>query len=159
MTLRMRRSIPSSVGLAAILAACASGGTPSDGKAADCALRQSDAAFAQAGPVFRDCAVDRRVRTLTRGVHVDFRPDRVGCYSAVVEFVVDTLGIPEVGTARVVRSTDPAFAQSAVAMLTQLKYEPARRGGMAVRQITTIEPKMEMAVAVSGATPNMRSPC
>ena len=90
---------------------------------------------------------------------MDFRPERVGCYSALIEFVVDTLGFPEVGTARVVRSTDPAFAQSAVAVLSRLKYEPARRGGMAVRQITTIEPKVAMAVAVSGATPNMRPPC
>ena len=158
MKLRTPCSVISAIGLT-LLAACAGGGARAERAAEGCDLRPGDVVFAQIGPVYRDCAVDRRVRTLSRGVMVDFRPDRVGCYSATVEFVVDTLGFPEVGTARVVRSTDPAFAQSAVAMLSRLKYEPARRGGMPVRQITTIEPKVSMVVASSGATPNMRPPC
>ena len=66
-----------------------------------------------------------------------FRPSspRNGCFSADVEFVVDTAGLPEIATARVARATDPQFGEAVLAVVPRWKYEPARVQGRPVRQL------------------------
>ena len=120
----------------ALVAACASGAGRTSAVGASCGLSGRDSVFAVGRPVYRDCAVDRRAR-LTATVPPDYRPavPRTACYSVDVAFVVDTLGKPEVATARIVRTNDQAFADAVFATLGRWKYEPAMRGGMLVRQI------------------------
>src|SRR4051812_21743223 len=86
---------------ASFLVACASNGSHTAARErTSCGLVGRDSVFALAGPVYHDCAVDRKARLVSTGVHPDFRPTARGCYSAEVEFVVDAAGRPEVGTAR-----------------------------------------------------------
>ena len=123
--------------IAVAVAACAS----SSGRSGQtCALTAADSAYAIAGPVYRDCAVERRAVLLDRSEHPDFRPPSppIGgktCYSAEVEFVVDASGRPEAETAKVLHTTDPEFAAAAVAAMAHWRYRPATIQGAPVRQI------------------------
>jgi hypothetical protein len=147
-------------GIAMIAAACASAGGTSARRTA-CNLGPRDSVLLAGGPVYRDCAVDRAARRLTSNVHPDFRPTtpRSGCYSADVEFVVDASGMPEIGTARVVRANDQGFAGAVLATLTRWKYDPAVRDQRPVRQIVTSHEVMSMVVVVAPAgSPRHRGP-
>ena len=53
----------------------------------------------------------------------------------MVEFVVDSLGVPEVRTARVVRATDQGLATALMATLSARRYSAATKDGHAVRQV------------------------
>jgi hypothetical protein len=61
-----------------------------------CALRATDSLYLSAGPVYRDCAVDRKARIKTRPTLIPPAtiPDKQ-CVSAEFEFVVDTVGWPD----------------------------------------------------------------
>jgi hypothetical protein len=88
-------------------------------------------------PLYRACAVSVKARAIANDVRPEFRAtgrDR-SCYSAVVQVAVDTLGLPEGRTARVVRSTDPGFAAAVLAIVPALRFEPARLGERRVRQL------------------------
>jgi hypothetical protein len=142
------------------LVACASAGSAGGGSAAGrsgCALTGRDSAYLARGPVFRDCAVDEKARLTTTNAHPDFQPapSDNGCLAAEVEFVVDTLGAPEVGSARVVRATTQPFGDAVVAMVPSLKYEPARLSGTRVRQIVVERRTAMLArfVVPAGSTP------
>ena len=88
-------------------------------------------------PLYRACAVTVAARRIASDLRPEFFPasrDR-SCFSALIEFVVDTLGRPEVRTARLVRATDPSFGVAAMAIVPGLRFEPARLGNRPVRQI------------------------
>lgn len=51
------------------------------------------------------------------------------------QYVVDTLGIIEPASIRVIESTDPSFTASARLALEQLRFRPARARGRTVRQL------------------------
>jgi len=54
--------------------------------------------------------------------------------SAYVEYVVDTTGLVDTSTIRVVRATHPEFAQATREALAQMKFRPALHAGTRVRQ-------------------------
>jgi len=88
-------------------------------------------------PLYRACAVTVAARQIPSDLRPDFFPasrDR-SCFSALIEFAVDTLGRPEVRTARLVKATDPSFGAAAMAIVAGLQFEPARLGNRPVRQI------------------------
>ena len=142
---------------ATFVAAAACGSSAASRGRRSCELRLADSVFARSGPVYRDCAVDRKAELRTRDIRPDFRPPatREGCHSATVEFVVDTAGRVELSTARVARSNDPAFASSLLRALPMYRYEPARLGGIPVRQIATDQQAIVIrrVVAVAGSLP------
>ena len=76
-----------------------------------------------------------------RRVANDLRPDFMptgrdrNCFVALIEVVVDTLGRPELRTARLVRASDPSYGAAAFAIVPGLRFEPARLGNRRVRQI------------------------
>jgi hypothetical protein len=148
------------VATAVTAAACASAG---GAHAGSCAAIASDSSFARSEPVYRDCAVDKKAQLTTTSLHPDFRPmsAHTGCYSAEVEFVVDTLGRPETGTARITKSNDPAFADAVLALVPQLRYSRALKNGTPVRQIVvdkqTALLSTVVVVAPMGATPTAPS--
>ena len=135
MTLRDAAAI-TGILLVTLVVACAGAANRTTPAGPSCSLGGRDSVFAVGKPVYRDCAVERRAR-LTATVPPDYRPavPRTGCYSVDVEFVVDTLGKPELATAQIVRTNDQAFADAVFATLGRWKYEPAMRGGTLVRQI------------------------
>lgn len=112
-----------------------------------CVLPARDSTFAAGGAVYRDCAVDRVARLTTTSIHPDYRPTSppsmgMACYAADVEFVVDSAGRPESQNAIVLRTTDQGYAESVVALLNRLRYEPAVRGSIPVRQIVLLQERM-----------------
>jgi hypothetical protein len=88
-------------------------------------------------PLYRACAVSVKARAIANDVRPEFRAtgrDR-SCYSAVIQIAVDTLGLPEGRSTRVVRATDPGFAAAVLAIVPALRFEPARLGAHRVRQL------------------------
>jgi hypothetical protein len=126
-------------------------------RGASCPLTQQDSAFLGRGPVYRDCAVDKKARLVQQTARVDYRPTRPGngCYSADVELVVDTLGKPEISTVRVIRANDRGFADAMVASVPGWQFEPATIAGQRVRQIVNEHQAMgTVVVAVpAGSAP------
>ena len=143
--------------MTAIVGACASAGTKTAAHRTNCGLSDTDSVFSLGGPVYRDCAVDRAAH-LTANVSSDYRPTtpRAACYSADVEFVVDTTGEPETRTARVVRTNDQQFAESVLASLPRWKYDPASRDGRLVRQIVVTHQSLSAVIVrvPVGASPS-----
>jgi hypothetical protein len=81
--------------------------------------------------------VSVKARPIANDVRPDFRPtgrDR-GCFSAIIQVAVDTVGFPESRTLRVVRATDPGFAAAVIAIVPAMRFEPARLGERRVRQL------------------------
>lgn len=88
-------------------------------------------------PLYRACAVTLAARRIATDMRPDFVPtgrDR-NCFSALIEFAVDTLGRPEPWTARVVKASDPGFGAAALVIVPGLRFEPAQLGGRRVRQL------------------------
>lgn len=53
----------------------------------------------------------------------------------IVQFVVDTVGVPQMSTFRVIESTHPLFAEAVREVLPQYRFRPAEIGGRKVRQV------------------------
>jgi hypothetical protein len=145
-----------------VLGACASAGGPAGagGRHSSCPLRAQDSVYLAAGPVYRDCAVDRKAEVETN-LHPDFRPfPGQSCYYAEVEFVVGPTGIPEVPTAHVVRSNNHEYGDALSALVPRLKFRPAIRDGATVRQIVDFKQVMQSVVVAvpMGSAPPSRPP-
>jgi len=145
-----------------VLGACASAGGPAGagGRRSSCPLRAQDSVYLAAGPVYRDCAVDRKAEVETN-LHPDFRPfPGQSCYDAEVEFVVGPTGAPEVPTARLVRSNSREYGDAVSALVPRLKFRPAMRDGVAVRQIVEFKQVMQAVVVAvpMGSAPPSRPP-
>lgn len=56
----------------------------------------------------------------------------------LAQFVVDTTGRVDPATAKVLRSTHPAFTAAILAVLPALAFHPARAGGRAVKQLVQL---------------------
>jgi len=145
--------------LATGLAACASAG---GSRSARCELRPMDSVHVQGTALYRECAVDVRAELLNPTTPIDFRPSGGRtCYSAMIEFVVDTAGAPELATARVVRSNSDDLARALLAALPQWRYRPARRAGAAVRQLVQLQRAVALVAVRAGSlpSPSSRPPC
>ena len=152
----MNRALPALVSIGMCLAAaCAAAGKRT---AVACDLRAGDSVFVQSSaPVYRDCGVEKKVRLVSTNVNPEYRPatPRTGCVSAEAEFVVDTLGRVEMGSARILHATDQTLREGMLAMLPRLLYEPAMRDGRKVRQIATEKRTLNMMVVLvpAGTSP------
>jgi hypothetical protein len=162
-----RRPVPALVAVfAGVMAACASASS-SGNRAAACSLAPGDTVYLRAGVIYRECAVDKRARAIDHSARPDFRPSSPvpggqACYRADVEFVVDTTGLPEAETARVLRTNNPSYAESVLRALALWRYQPASLNGSPVRQIVQEKSAMGVAVVVVPAgqipRPPQRSP-
>ena len=140
--------VPSSMLLAVVCgAACGAGGAlaaryddldrSSLVRGAACDRSDQDTTHYLHAPLYRACAVTLAAQRITN----DMRPEysqtgrNQSCYVALVEVAVDTLGHPELRTARLVRANDPAFGAEVLALVPGLRFQPARLGGRRVRQI------------------------
>lgn len=123
-----------SLSIAVVIVACGSASQSSP--SGRCTLLAADTVYFKRGPVYRACGVDQRAEGVNKSFRPDFRPDgSQSCYSAVIEFVVDETGHPEMEDAKVLRSNNPAFADALKAAAAQWTYKPALRDGVPVRQI------------------------
>jgi hypothetical protein len=155
---RLEATMLALIGAILSLNACASAGKHGE----DCGLRSTDSTFAMRAPVYRDCAVDKKVNLLTTSVHPDYRPPstRNGCYTAELEFVVDTLGHPVTETAHVVRTNEQGLGEALMTIVPQLKYQAATKNGVHVRQIVSFKQTVQtMSVIVpKGSAPPTTPP-
>jgi TonB family protein len=62
---------------------------------------------------------------------------------AIVEFVVDTAGTPELGTIGVVAASHPLFGLAARDAVSSARYSPAYKSGRPVRQLVQVPVKFE----------------
>ena len=107
------------------------------------------------GPVYRDCDVDRPAQLrgspplpvwTPRGADlVDGR-----CLKAEFQFVVDTLGAPDLSTLQAITASHAGYAEAVRATLAGLRHEPARLEGRPVRQIVVYRQSMVVRVSTSG---------
>ncbi len=118
---------------ALVAGACAAG---TRGPAASrCVPEAIDSVWAATGPVYRNCEVDRAARyENAQSVRLDYTPSR-DCETVLFDFVVDTTGTVEARTARVVRGNSPPLAQAMVATFPRMRYSPAIKDGVRVRQV------------------------
>jgi hypothetical protein len=143
------------VATALLATACASasgsasgGASHSEARHAACQLRRQDSLFLAVGPVYRDCAVDRQASLQGAAINPQFQPTSMAlnCYVAEVEFVVTAAGQPEANTVRVTRTNDRAFGDAVRDIVPRLRYEPAMRDGVAVRQIVLEKRMVQTAI-------------
>jgi hypothetical protein len=151
----MFREMTTLVIASVIVAACA-GAPPRTAaeRAAACPLTLADSALLSRGPVYRECAVDKKAQlipTSTRGLN--FTPQRNGpnCYAVDLEVVVDTLGKPEVETAHIIRATDRSYADAVLSSMASWRFEAAMLNHRPVRQISQIGQKIASVVVVAPA--------
>ena len=108
-----------------------------------------------AGPVYRDCDVDRPANLRGTAPQPAFTPAtaeaRDGrCFRAEFQFVVDTLGVPDLATLQAVSANHTGYAEAVRSTLTGLRYEPARLDGRPVRQIVVYRQSMAIRVSTGG---------
>ena len=127
------------LGVVTLAAACASSRNRVSTADTGCALRPQDSTFATHTKLYRDCAVESKAHKLVTGVTPDYRPAATAnaCVSAELEYVVAANGKPDESMVRIVRTTTPAFAEAALLIVPHLRYEPAKRDGVAVAQIVS----------------------
>lgn len=70
------------------------------------------------------------------------RLSRVDTEAALVQFVVDSLGVPQPASFKVLAARDPAMAEAARALLPRWRFRPARLGACRVPQLvqTPLDP-------------------
>lgn len=127
--------------------------------ASSCGLRSADSVFVSRGTVYRACAVEREAQAIARP-HPDFNPGSSGqsCYSAEIEFVVDSTGTPELGEARVLHANNPDFADAALRALATWRYRPALLHGVPVRQLTSEKFSVASVIMAVPAGSTARAP-
>jgi len=130
----------------------------------ECLLGEEDSVYLGGGPVFRDCNVDQEARLTTPNPPIDFRPSTTprsggrACYLVELQFVVNVAGVPEKETAKIVRTTEPAFAEAVLASLPSWRYRPAEKEGIPVRQIVRERRAIALAVVAVGSGQSPRPP-
>lgn len=106
------------------------------------------AALVASATVYTAEQVDEPARADTTELIQPIYPDslrqaRVGG-EAVVEFVVDTLGVPEAATVGVVAASHPAFGDAVRDAARAARFTPARRQGQRVRQLVQVPVRFEV---------------
>jgi len=149
--MRMTWMLSAAVAIIAVAFGCSS--APRE-PATRCALAAADSVYLDGGPVFRDCAVDRKAKMMGTP-RFDFTPQvsansRTNCYAVEVQFVVAPDGMPEWRTARFISSNDAGLERAILAALPSWRFEPAQRDGVPVRQI--VSQRLSAALVVVRAT-------
>lgn len=136
-----------------------------------CTGEAPDSALMAAGPIYRDCEVDKPARRrggeprLSMSTTPNQAP-RDDCYEVQLEFVVDTTGKPEQSTVIVRRSDMREMLEAVRQTVPELHYEPAQKDGKRVRQVVIYERKLSVMTrtvvrsssGVSGGAPSMPAP-
>jgi len=118
-------------------------------------------------PVYQACQVDREAKERGFTPRMDWTPPvgdlRDGsCFRADFEFVVDTLGVPEVGTIHDIRVTDASLQEAVRDVIRRLRYEPAQLKGGPVRQVVaysqTVAVRRVVTSSRNATPPSSRPP-
>jgi hypothetical protein len=121
-----------------------------------CSGDPPDPAWMAAGPVYRDCEVDRKAELRGSEPRLPYTPPVTGsssgrCYSAELEFVVDTAGVPELSTVRARPANDRDVEEAMRAVLPMRRYQPALLQERPVRQIVVYRVALGVIRVVSAS--------
>jgi len=102
-----------------------------------CEPAKFNKAWTAQAPVYRSCEVEREATLIGTAPALNWNPSGPvrGCSVAVLEFVVDTLGVPEERGARVVRTTATSLAGAVLRSIPGRRYTVATKDGHGVRQV------------------------
>ena len=117
-----------------------------------------DSAEIATAQIFLDCEVDKSARLKSNEPRIAFapnvqRPTRDQGFSAEFQFVVDTLGAPELSTVQGRPTTDTDLSEAVLPVLGQLRYEPATIADRPVRQIVLTKRTVRVMVLVVSSGP------
>lgn len=115
-----------------------------------------------AGPVYRDCDVDRPARLRGTAPQPAWTPSSSEmvdgrCFRAEYQFVTDSLGVPDLTTLQAGSSNNLAYGEAVRATLGALRYEPALLEGRPVQQVVVYRQSVAIRVSPS-ATGGRRAP-
>jgi len=129
-----------------------------------CNTALPDSSLLVSGPVYRECDVDRAASRVGLEPKLSSSSTPAGtshsssCTVAEFRFVVDTSGKVEPAGIEVARTDDRSFSQAVLVTLNELRYRPAMRDGVPVRQLVTYRRTRSVVVTTttvvsSGAMP------
>lgn len=109
-----------------------------------------------AGPVYRDCQVDKPAKLRGTPPRPKWSPSTSEvsdgrCFRAAFRFIVDESGAILPGTIEVSSSNNAGFENAVRGTLFQLQYDPAMLDGQPVRQVVTHKQSMGIRVVVSSS--------
>jgi len=121
-------------------------------------------------PVFLSCQVDRQAREIRSNAVLNWEPaagevNRNACFRVEIRFVVDTLGVPERGTAALISTNNAGFGAAFMALVPDLRFAPAQLKGRLVRQVVTFKPSLGVRTVlnsgegIGSSTPSRRTRC
>lgn len=124
-----------------------------------CPAIAADSAAGSA-PVYLACQVDREAKPRGIAPRPDWTPSQGevrdgACFRAEFQFVVDTVGMPEVATIHDGSATSANFQQAVRDAIPRLRYSPAMRDGMPVRQLVSYKQLVGIR-AMSSSSPSGR---
>lgn len=100
-------------------------------------MESTTSAAAAAGNVLFDFQTEKPALALTGKAPVypvDLRERRIEG-QVLAQFVVNEQGIPEPSTVKILKSSEPAFAEAVLTAVPDMRYSPAQAGGRAVKQL------------------------
>ena len=121
------------------------------GASGHCTPETRDSLYLRFAPAFRACGVDRQAKVLSTPIP-SWTPSSstaapgTMCYSADLEFVVDTTGKPMLGSVQILRTNTADFADAYAARVPTWEYEPAEIAGNKVRQIVAYKARAQSTV-------------
>lgn len=118
-----------------------------------CSGAPPDSVWMAAGPVYRDCEVDRKAELRGSEPRLPYTPPVSGtssgrCYSAELEFVVDTAGVPELSTVRARPANHRDMEEAMRSILPVRRYQPALLDERPVRQLVVYKHALTVMVQV-----------
>lgn len=148
----MRRALVVAA-LLVISTACALSRTTA-GRAA-CEPAKLASSWLTAGPVFRECEVDRQATEAEPKVRPAWKPTSFNyCNWSVVDFVVDTNGKPEPRSGRLVSSNEPGLGVVHLKSVEAKRFQAAEKDGRRVRQV--VREPMVFIMNVKNTPPSAR---
>lgn len=122
-----------------------------------CSGEAPDSVWLAQGPVYLDCEVDQKASHRGSEPRLDLTPSSFSvtetrCVRAVLEFVVDAAGQPEIATIRPRPGNDRTLEDAVRQTISALRYTPAQLGGQPVRQLVVYKRSLS-AVARSSTQP------
>ncbi len=140
--------------LAVLLMLLAPGSAEAQKSKRRCTGEPADSLAQLQAPIYRDCDVDEPAALRGADPPLDYRPStpRAGCSKVELQFVVDSMGVPEPGVIRLRSGTNPEFEEAVRASVGELRYQPARLSGHAVRQVVVYKRSVVAVVRVVSST-------
>ena len=121
-------------------------------------------------PIYLPCQIDRDAKEARSNAVLNWEPAAgeitpTSCFRVEIRFVVDSMGVPEPGTAALISTNNPGFGAAMLALVPDLRYSPGRLKGRPVRQVVTFKESVGVVTTINSgmghgsSTPSRRTRC